>query len=144
MTFGGAATRDKLIDLQTLIAVENGDFGNMAYLMNPRIKGDLQQLATDAGSGLFVMNNPNELLGYRVGVSTLVPTNIDSTKTAIIFGDFSQLLLCNWGGLDITIDPYTLSKTGQIQIVINSYWDVKLKQPKSFAFGDDVTYSALS
>jgi HK97 family phage major capsid protein len=144
ITFGGAATRDKLIDLQTKIAVENADFGNLNYLMNPRIKGDLQKLETDAGSGLFVMNNPNTLLGYNVGVSTLVPTNIDSTKTAVIFGNFADLVVANWGGLDITIDPYTLARTGQIRITINSYWDVKLKQPKSFAFGDDITYSALS
>ena len=144
ITFGGAATRDKLIDLQTKIAVENADFGNLNYLMNPRIKGDLQKLETDSGSGLFVMNNPNTLLGYNVGVSTLVPTNIDSTKTAVIFGNFADLVVANWGGLDITIDPYTLARTGQIRITINSYWDVKLKQPKSFAFGDDITYSALS
>ena len=144
ITFGGAVSRDKLIDLITKVAVENADVANMAFLMNPIVKGELMQLATDAGSGMFVMDNANTVLGYNVAVSTLVPTNIASTKTAVIFGNFADVVLANWGGVDLLIDPYTLADNAQVKIVINSYWDVKLKQPKSFAFGNDITWSALS
>jgi HK97 family phage major capsid protein len=101
-------------------------------------------LETDSGSGLFVMDNLNSLLGYNVAVSTLVPTNIASTKTAVIFGNFADLILANFGGVDITVDPYTLADNAQVKVVINSFWDVKLKQPKSFAFGNDITWTALS
>lgn len=144
ITFGGAVTREKLIDLITKVAVENADVANMAFLMNPIVKGELMQLATDAGSGMFVMDNANTVLGYNVAVSTLVPTNIASTKTAVIFGNFADCILANWGGVDLTVDPYTLADNAQVKIVINSYWDVKLKQPKSFAFGNDISWTALS
>ena len=144
ITFGGAVTRAKLINLITKVAVENADVENMGFLMNPIIKGELQNLETDSGSGLFVMDRANELFGYKVGVSTLVPTNISSTKTAVIFGNFADLIIGNWGGLDITVDPYTLADNSQIKVVINSFWDIKLKQPKSFAFGNDITWTALS
>jgi HK97 family phage major capsid protein len=145
ITFGGAVTREKLIDLITKIAVENADVANMSFLMNPIVKGELMQLATDAGSGMFVMDNANTVLGYNVAVSTLVPTNIASTKTAVIFGNWADLVIANFGtGVDLVVDPYTAAGTGQVVVTINSYWDVKLKQPKSFAFGNDITWSALS
>ena len=144
ITFGGAVTRAKLVNLITKIAVENADVANLNFLMNPIIKGELMNLETDSGSGLFVMDNLNSLLGYNVAVSTLVPTNISSTKTAVIFGNFADLILANFGGVDITVDPYTLADNAQVKVVINSFWDVKLKQPKSFAFGNDITWTALS
>jgi len=144
ITFGGAVTRAKLVNLITKIAVENADVANLNFLMNPIIKGELMSLETDSGSGLFVMDNLNTLLGYNVAVSTLVPTNIASTKTAVIFGNFADLVIANWGGVDLTVDPYTLADNAQVKVVINSFWDVKLKQPKSFAFGNDITWTALS
>lgn len=144
ITFGGAVTRAKLINLITKVAVENADVENMGFLMNPIIKGELQNLETDSGSGLFVMDKANELFGYKVGISTLVPTNIASTKTAVIFGNFRDLVIANWGGLDIIVNPYSLDTTSQVRITINSFWDIKLKQPKSFAFGNDITWTALS
>jgi HK97 family phage major capsid protein len=144
ITFGGAVTRAKLVNLITKIAVENADVANLNFLMNPIIKGELMSLETDSGSGLFVMDNLNSLLGYNVAVSTLVPTNIASTKTAVIFGNFADLVLANWGGVDITVDPYTLADNAQVKVVVNSFWDVKLKQPKSFAFGNDISWTALS
>lgn len=144
ITFGGAVSRAKLVNLITKVAVENADVENMAFLMNPIIKGELQNLETDSGSGLFVMDKANELFGYRVGISTLVPTNINITKTAVIFGNFRDLVIANWGGLDIIVNPYALDTTSQVRITINSFWDIKLKQPKSFAFGNDITWTALS
>jgi hypothetical protein len=46
--------------------------------------------------------------------------------------------------VDLLVDQYTLADTAQVKVVINSYWDVKLKNPKSFAFGNDITWTALS
>lgn len=144
ITFGGAVTRNKIVDLMTAIATENADMGSLGFLMHPVIKGSLMKLAADAGSGLFVMGNQNSLFGYNTGVSTLVPTDIAGSKTAVIFGDWSNLILANWGGLDITVDPYTLADNAQVKVVINSFWDVKIKHAKAFAFGNDLTWTALS
>jgi HK97 family phage major capsid protein len=144
VTFGGAVTRDKLIDLMTSISLDDYNSETMAFLVNPILKGEMMQTKLDAGSGQFLMDNANNLFGYPVAVSTLVPTNINSTKTAAIFGDFSNVVLANWGGVEIVVDPYVKAEFGQVRIIINSYWDVELKQPKAFAFGDDITWSAIS
>lgn len=144
ISFAGAVNRADMVNLQTVIETQNYNGMRMAYVMNPISKGALRNLETDSGSGLFVMNNANELLGYPVLTTTLIPTNIAGSKTAVIFGDWSQLIIANWGGVDILVDPYVRAEYGQVRLIINSEWDIKLKQPKAFAFGNDITWTALS
>lgn len=144
ISFAGAVSRAKLVNMITKIATQNYDAMTMNFLMNPIIKGELMNLKTDAGSGEFVMDDMNTLLGYNVATTTLVPTNIAGSKTAVIFGDFSNCIIANWGGVDILVDPFVRAEYGQVRIIINSEWDVALKQPKAFCFGDDITWTALS
>jgi hypothetical protein len=42
-----------------------------------------------------------------------------------------------WGGLDITVDPYTSSNTGTVRIVALQSVDVGVRHAVSFAFGND-------
>lgn len=39
------------------------------------------------------------------------------------YGDWSNLVIGQWGALDLTIDPYTAAGTGELVITINSYFD---------------------
>lgn len=89
--------------------------GSKKVVMNPTIKGLLKSTQRDAGSGLFLMNDDNTLNGY----DTLSTSN----SFALIMGDFSRYLVANWGGTDITLDPYSLAINGVVRIVINTFWD---------------------
>ena len=42
-----------------------------------------------------------------------------------------------FGGLDVTVDPYTLATTGQIRITLNQFFDWLCRQPGAFAVMDD-------
>lgn len=145
ISFAGAVTRAKLVKLMTKIDVENYRSNSMAFVMHPVIKGELLNLEVDSGSGMFVMNPGNNmLLGYNVETTTHVLTNIGGSATAVIFGDYSQLAIANWGGVDIIVDPYVRAEYGQVRLIINSEWDIKVLQPKAFAFADDISWTALS
>ena len=52
-----------------------------------------------------------------------------------IYGDFSNLAIGQWGGIDLTVDPYTKAAAGQVRLVINAYFDAKVLRPEAFAFG---------
>ena len=41
----------------------------------------------------------------------------------VLFGNWSNLMIGQWGALDLTVDPYTLADQGKVRMVINSYWD---------------------
>lgn len=145
-TNGAVPTRAKLIDLISAIAAEDADMGRLAFLTTPGIRGQLQKTATDAGSGLFVWSNPEELLGYRAAVSTQVPSNLDKGTSsgvchAILYGNWEEFIMAQWGGLDLVIDPYTKATTSEVRIVANSWWDFAAKHVKSFAAIQDALVS---
>ena len=60
----------------------------------------------------------------------------------MIFGNFEDLYIGHWGGVDIVVDPFTLAENGDVRIVLNSWDDCKVVEPASFAAIVDLTTSA--
>ena len=140
---GGAISRELLIALEAAVEENNISASTLGYLINVATKAKLRGTRLDAGSGLFVMESNTELMGYPVEVTNLVPRNLTkgtsgATLSAAAFGNWSDLLIGQWGGLDITVDPYTVASMGQIKIVVQSYWDVLVQRPKAFAISKDI------
>lgn len=148
-TNGGVPTRAKLIELETAIETALADLENVVFLTTPGIKGLLRGLATDTGSGLFVWEPNNTILGYRAYASTQVPSTLTkggstSVCHAMIFGDFSKLELAQFGGLDLVINPYSYAKEGYIQVVANSWWNIIIDYPECFAAIEDLRLTAYT
>ena len=57
------------------------------------------------------------------------------TNNDCLFGDFSQLIAAFWSGLDITVDPFAMSKSGSVRIVALQDVDFGVKQPTAFCLG---------
>ena len=65
-----------------------------------------------------------------------MPSDLSKTTTglsAVIFGNFDDLMIGQWGGLDIVVDPYSGAKKAQVSVIINSWWDVAVRHAQSFA-----------
>ncbi|MBG8552350.1 phage major capsid protein [Hymenobacter guriensis] len=142
-TNGGAPTREMLIALEALVEDQNIRMDSPGYLINVQTKAKLKNTKVDAGSGIFLMNSNNELNGQRVATTTLVPKNLtkgtaSGVASAAIFGNWRDLLIPQWGGLDITVDPYTLATEGEVRIIIQSFFDVLVQRPKAFAAVKDI------
>ena len=60
-------------------------------------------------------------------------------KSSMIFGDWSKLWIMQWGGRSISVDPYTSLKNAQVEVVLDSYYDIKVVQPKAFSIVTDIT-----
>jgi hypothetical protein len=82
------------------------------------------------------------LNGYRARVSTLVPSNLTkgsgSNLHAVLFGNWSELIVAQWAGIDLVVDPYSSAKNALVTLVINSWWDIAVKHAASFAAIKDV------
>ncbi len=94
--------------------------------------------------GNFILNDTNNVLGYNVVSTTTVPSDLtkgtsSGVCSAVIFGNFNELMIAMWGGLDILVDPYTGSSTGATRIAMFQDIDVKLRHAESFAAIKDVT-----
>lgn len=144
-TDGAVPDFGDFISLETLIAADNADVNTMAYLMTPGMRGLLKSVKKDAGSGEFVWNG-NMVNGYNAFVSTQVPSTLTKGSSssichAIFFGDWSSLIIANWAGIDIVVDPYSTKKTAQLEITINSWWDFNARYLDKFAAIKDALLS---
>jgi HK97 family phage major capsid protein len=146
-TDGGSISFKSIVDLETEVAAAKADFGNLAYLTTPGVRGFLKTAEKATGTAQFVYMDatvPGEgmLNGYRARVSTLVPSNLTkgngSGLHAMLYGNFSELIVAQWSGIDLVVDPYSSAKNALVTLVINSWWDIAVKHAASFAAIKDI------
>lgn len=133
------------VNLMKKVMENNGTLLAPSYLTNPTVLGDamIRPKQSSGVEGNFIVNNPALApTGYGLNVTSNVPNNLtkgtSSDLSALIFGDFSKLAIASWGGMSILVDPYTSSLAGTTNIVLNSFVDVGVLQPKSFAVCKDI------
>jgi len=138
-TNGLAPTWQNIIDLETGVAQANADVGSMAYLTNAKVRGRLKTVQKFSGTnGMPVWDGgENPVNGYRAAVTNGVPSNLtkgtsSGVCSAIIFGNFADLVIGLWGATDIIIDPYTGSTAGTLRTVVLQDVDVALRNVESF------------
>ncbi|RSZ40265.1 phage major capsid protein [Variovorax beijingensis] len=140
---GGAPDWDHVVDLETAVSVANADVGTLAYLTNAKVRGKLKKTFVDGpGTGERVWQKGGEPLnGYRAAVTNAVPSNLTkgagTDLSALIFGNFADLVIGMWGGLDLMVDPYTHSTTGTVRVTALQDVDVGVRNVESFATMED-------
>lgn len=147
-TDGGPLTRDHLIDMETAIAEDNADLGVMGFLTTPGVRGHLKKEKVDAGSGEFVWprgTDATSLEGYNALTSTNVPSNltkgVGTDLHAMFFGVWSNLLLGQWGGVDIIVNPYSRDTEGLIRLTFTMFYDINFRYPEAFSIIEDIDIS---
>ena len=65
--------------------------------------------------------------------STLTKGASTGVCHAVLFGVWPELLVGEWGALEILVDPYRLKKQGMIEITGIYMADVQVKHAASFA-----------
>lgn len=144
---GAAPTWDHIVDLESTLAIANADSGSLGYLTNAKVRGKLLKTEKTASTGQYVWaDGSNPLRGYRAAVSNQVPSNLSKGTSsevcsAIIFGNFSDLIIGLWGGLDMMVDPYTFGKEGATRVIAFQDIDIAIRHPTSFAVMRDVLTS---
>ncbi len=137
-TDGAAPTWANIIELETDVSVANADVGSMGYLTNAKVRGKLKGTTKANNQNGFVFEQGDmPLNGYRAGITNAVPSNLTKGSgtdlSAILFGNFADLLIGMWGGLDLTVDPYSGSTSGTVRVVALQDVDVAIRHAESFA-----------
>lgn len=141
---GAAPDFADIVGLEKEVAVDNADMGALSFLTNPKVRAKLKQTAVGTDQRMVWGENASTLMGYNAHVTTQVPSNLDKGSStgvcsAIIFGNFNELVIGQWGGLDLVVDPYTAASNAQVKVYIHSFWDVLLRHAESFAAMKDAT-----
>ena len=97
--------------------------GDKRFVMSPTAKSSFKQTTISGEkSDLRLLMQGNEVDGYPVSASSNVVAG------GYAFGDFSELVVAQWGGIDIVVDPYTLATKNAIRLVINAFFDAKVRR----------------
>lgn len=97
--------------------------GDKKFAMSPSAKSVFKQTTISGEkSDLRLLMNGNEVDGYPVATSSNV------TEGGWAFGDFRELVVAQWGSIDIVVDPYTLATKNAIRLVINAFFDAKVRR----------------
>lgn len=101
--------------------------GNIKFIASPAAKAVLRTTAVGGTkSDLRMLMEGNEI----DGIPTLVTNGM--TSKGLILGNFNDLVIGQWGGIDLTVDPYTQAANGKIRLVVNAYFDAKPQRADSF------------
>jgi HK97 family phage major capsid protein len=145
---GGAPDWGNIVALEANVANDNADFGRLGYLTTPGMRGLMKTVEKASNTAQFIWDNgplagvtntigEGQLNGYRAAISSLVPSELEKgtgyNLHAIIFGNWADLLMGQFGGLDIVVDPYTQATNTLLRIVVNSWWDIAIRHSASFA-----------
>jgi HK97 family phage major capsid protein len=120
---------DEMVEFETTVATDNALGGRLAFITTPAIRGILKTKSKDTGSGLFVLEG-GEVNGYPVYVSTQLATS------AILFGDWTQIMVGFWGVLDVKADESTLAASGGL--VLRAFQDADVAIRHAVAFCKNV------
>lgn len=129
-----AANWAKIVELQALIEEDDATEQSLGYLLHPKLKAALKQITKDAGSGRFLYEG-GLIDGVKAVSSSLVPV-LDASGTAVyplIYGDFSQMTIGQWGSINVSINPYSADLSNSVRLVLNTHADMQVANPKAFA-----------
>ena len=119
-----AITYEDIVNMEATLEGANVS-GEIKYIVSPTAKAALKTTKLDAGSGKFAMEG-NEVNGYPVLCTSAV------AGKGVIMGNFNDLVIGQWGGIDLTVDPYTQAANGKVRLVINAYFDAKPRRAEAF------------
>ena len=155
-TNGALPVWDNIDDLYAKLEENDTADGNIAVITSVQAakvlrQSKIKQYSGDTSGEYYLQKKSNagisEFLGMPFYTSTLVPVDLSKGSsdncTYIVLGDWSQMIMAMWGGLEIrmTEDASTFKKN---QFIVGAFSeaDVNLRREDSFAVIKDAKISA--
>lgn len=126
-----------LVEFETDVSTANADVASMAYLTTPAVRGILKsrdKTGTTVGNYCWGGTaGDNKVNGYRAEVTTQMPA------ANMLFGDFSQIVIGEWGVLEVQLNPYANFKAGIIGVRAMWSIDVGVRQAGAFSLATGIS-----
>ena len=141
----GSPTHDNLVDFWQKVYTANAARGSLKFIGSPAVKALLcktrdftpfNNTGAKASSGVVGAVGGDYLCtkdGKAEGYDFLMSNLCNAKK--LYFGDWSQIMLAFWSGIDLTVDTSSLSKSGGVRVVALQDCDVIVRHREAFAIG---------
>lgn len=127
----GKPTFAELVDMETQIATQNADVNGMVYVANAKFRGYAKTAQKFPGTptGATVWEQGSTVNGYRTEITNQIADG------DVFFGNFNDVIVGMWGGLELMVDPYSNSKKGRLRITSFQDVDFAVRRNQSFTLG---------
>ena len=127
----GKPTFAEMVALETAVAEANADEGGLGYIYGAAMAGHLKTTVIEAGNPAMIEQD---------GQVNGMPRNKSNQAQAgdVFFGNFQDLIIGTWSGLDLRADTATLAASDGPVLRAFQDLDVGIRHPESFALGANV------
>jgi HK97 family phage major capsid protein len=143
---GGTMTLAKILEMESDIATNNAE--GTCYITSPTGRALLKAILgvphDTSGAGPAIWTADNTINGYQARATSSISdactaggaATTGGAESGIVFAQWKDLVVGQFGtALDVVVDPYSQSISGEIRIVINSFWDTVFRRANSFCKG---------
>ena len=109
-----------------------------------QLVGEAGITSTETGYGAQLWRPDNTMNGYPARATSNISdactaggaATSGGSESGIVFAQWKDLVVGQFGtALDVVVDPYSQSISGEIRLVINSFWDTAFRRANSFCKG---------
>lgn len=120
----------EFVQMETDIAAADADVGRMSYVINAVARGAAKTTLKFPGvnGSQTIWEQGNTINGYDVDVTNQLAAG------DYFFGNWADFIMAMWSGLDMMVDPYSLSTSGGTRIIVFQDVDMNVRHVQSFTY----------
>jgi HK97 family phage major capsid protein len=130
---GAGPTMEKVVEMETAVAVQDGetDPETAGYLTTPEVRERAKLTEEASGARLWSDGTMND---HRAEATNQLSKELGTGENehAMIYGIWSELVVGEWGAIEVLANPYTLAAKGLVQVTGFYLADVAPRHPESF------------
>ena len=107
---------------------ESNTTGEKVYICSPKAKAKLRAMDKGGKHTELVYEN-----GGVDGTRVLVSSNVPEKK--LVYGNFSNYVIVQWGGYEIVVDTFTSAAKGAVRLIASSYVSFAPLRKSDYALG---------
>lgn len=138
-TNGLAFAYSHAVAMEKAVGIANAE--GLAFVSNSKVRASLRATSDGIGGGAKVWTDADTVCAMPAHASESIPSNLTkgsgTNLSAAIVGDFAQLVVGIWGGIDLIVDPFTNTK-GDTKVTALADVAIALRQPAAFAVCRDI------
>lgn len=135
-TSGTAVTYGDMIRFQSTVAASNALFDNFAYVCHPAVAAVVMGKPRFTNSDTPIWDG-GLLDGMMVGKRAM--SSLQITSGTVLGGDFNQVVIGEWGTVEIETNPYANFQAGIVGVRAFYSCDVLVRHGSAFAIGTGIT-----
>ncbi len=134
----GTPDHAAITDMVGSLLAANTLTDSVKVVMTPEVASKLAQTLTASAAGAgFVWQGPltnGTVSGYEAVATNLVGKQYGAANDehGFIIGDFSNVVIGNWGTIEIIADPYTKAAQGLIKFTSSQFVDIGVRHGQGF------------